>query len=345
MNQAMERIDKLKNNLIPRSEALKSFAPFDLCKTVSVGGGAKTSFKENDIGNYIFKSGSDEFVADKSSIIKLSRIVGIPESYVEKIPSELLFPHLTYWLTDSMVGASALVSEEKDKNGRQKIAGFLKEKAEYYPISNVLKQADKVGKDYYIEGLSSFGWRSADFGIVYPKYEFDISLGVEKNDYIYGGVKVKMSMFGEHALKISAFLLTLVCMNGMISYKEFFTYNRRLTEQSTDEFVYDGMNAAIGALDKEVEKVKSLKSVPVDHAHIIPYVESMFDKMGVHKRIRLNILNEIVAKAPKTMYELMNAITAAAHTVENKVDVFNLQLIGGFVSEHSSTCVACHRPL
>jgi len=338
-----ESIVKLKDNLVDRDKAYALLTPFDGCVEEEFGGGQNLSFRPKEDDVVVLLKGSKEYSLEKPSLVKLSRLVGIPESYVEKIPVDLLFPHLSYWLKDKEVVVKGLL-KGKDSDGRDRICGFLKENAEYYPATNVLRQADKIGTDYFLEGAEDISWRSGTFGLVFPKYEFDVSQEIGVNDYIYGGVKIRLSMFGEQAFKISAFLLTLICMNGMVSYKDIFTFNRHRATVGMDEFVYDGLNASLSALSKQVDSVRTLKNIALDSEHIVPYVEAMFDKIGIHQRTRVGVLEAIVSKSPKTMYELMNAITAAAHTVENRNDVFNLQLLGGFVVDHAERCGSCHRP-
>jgi hypothetical protein len=211
---------------------------------------------------------------------------------------------------------------------------------------NILRQVDKISTDYLVESPDTVNWRNATFGIVFPKYEFFIKdRNPEKGDFIYGGIKFRASMFGEFPMKISAFLMTLVCLNGMISANEVYSFNRkRMGGGGEDEFIADGMKQGLSVLQAEIDRVTALKKFPLDHAHIVPYIESAFDNMGINQASRLAVSDSIIEKNPKTLYDLMQAITWSVRHLKNHDETYGVQQLGGFIATHASRCGECHRP-
>jgi hypothetical protein len=66
--------------------------------------------------------------------------------------------------------------------------------------------------------------------------------------------------------------------------------------------------------------------------------------MAVNQKSREAILTKIVEKNPRNLYQLMNAITETAHSIENRGEVMAIQSLGGFVTSHSHSCAKCKRP-
>ena len=344
-----DRMAKLQTDLLPREDALKKFKEFDGCKEETVGGGAKVKFTSFDDTHVIMEHNKEEYKVGKEGFEKLCRIVGIPATYVEKTPWSLFYPHLQHWLTDKgMVVKYIQKTNSVDKDGRKKVVSFMKEGASFYPVNNVLRIADKFGTDYVVESASEVTWRDASFGIVFPKHEFEIKDKVSKGDYVYGGMKVKYSPIGEFPFKMSAFFMTLVCMNGMISANEIYKFSKKSAINGEDEFIEQSFKTGLDVLGVEVGRIQALKDVKLtDGEHIVSYIHAMFDRAGMGHKSRTLILERIQTAAPTDLYGLMNAVTAASHDVEenHRADVYDIQALGGDLVNHASTCGTCHRPM
>jgi hypothetical protein len=343
---ATDRLEKLQKSLLTPDKALEKLVPYEDCKEILVKGVSEFDHHPNMENAYVMRFGNSEFMVTQDSYIKLSRLVGIPAPYATKTPPQLLFPHLSYWLGTGGVGVKAFVREDhKDKDGRTIVSGFAREEAFYYPISRVFAQVEKVRPEFLVEGLDDVSWRNSTFGVVLPEHEFFIDLKkAEQGDYLYGGMKVHMSMLGEFPLKLSAFLLTLVCLNGAVSRDEVYTYNRKFGFDGLDEWVLDGVKNAITALDVEVEKVKRLAEIFISAEAISPFIGHIFDMVGVNQKTRKAVLENIINRTPRTLYELMNAVTEVTHGIENRAEVYPLQALGGFIASHADSCQTCHRP-
>jgi len=350
MNQAVsERVEKLKKGLLTKDEALFKAAPFESCQEAFISGQVGFMHSPNKDGEYVMTHGSKEYSFNEDGIEKISRLVGIPSTYVEKVPKDLLFPHLAYWINSGDMAVKAFVRADKvDDGGRPIIMGFAHRDAFYYPLSRFLAQVDTVRSDYLVEGFEDVTWRNSCFGLVFPDSEFMVetpSSEIQKGDHLYGGIKFRGSMLGESPMKISAFFLTLVCMNGMVSVDEVYTYNRRFGVDGVDGWITDGINCAVSALGSEVDKVRRLTSMAIGPTEIVPYVNHMFDQRNIPTSVRKSVLELIVEKNPRNLYELLNAITATAHIVEKRQEVYSLQSLGGYVASHAESCAVCHRPL
>ncbi len=342
-----DRLTQLQSRLISKEVALEKLAPYEDCKELLVKGPSEFDFHPYAEKDFVMRYNNSEYSVSNDAFTKLNRLVGIPAPYTMKVPPQLMFPHLSYWLNEGMHPVKAFVREEnKDKEGRPIISGFAREDAFYYPISRLLEQVDKVRPDYLIEGLEDISWRNSTFGIVFPEHEFMVDLHdeVKKGDFLYGGIKIRMSILGEFASKLSAFLLTLACLNGMVSRDEVYTYNKRGGFDGVDEWVIDGIKNGITALNVEVEKVTRLTSITIPPEAIASYVSHIFDRVGTSQKTREAVLENIISKAPRNLYELMNAVTEVAHTIENRGEVYALQALGGFVASHADSCEKCHRP-
>jgi hypothetical protein len=342
MSDIKKRVEKLKTGLIAKDKALQKIQPFENCGEVVVSGKTTLDFHPDKDGHFVMKNQGNDYEMTESAFMKLIRLCGITENYGRKIPKQLLFPHISYWLND---GGKTLKAFTRPNGGIPSIAGFAKEDAYFYPISRFMEQMDKVNEGYYLEGLDDVTWRNSTFGIVFPEFEFDVPDKVEKGDWVYGGIKVRTSLLGEFPTRISAFLLTLVCMNGMISANEIYTYNRKQGFDGQDAFIVDGLQMALGALSQEVERVGALKQLAVDHEHVTNYINHVFDQMGVNQKSRVAVLEKVIQKNPQNLYELMNAVTSVAHTIENRGEAYHIQSVGGYIVQHAETCKACYRPL
>lgn len=337
------RLESLKDGLLTKEEALEQIKPFENCAEAVISGKTIVMEDPDKDQHFVMRNQGKEYSVNEAAFAKASRLIGIPETYVRKVPSELLFPHLAYWLDD---GGKALKAFVRPNGGdRPSVVGFAKEDAYYYPLSRVIQQMDKVSEEYYFEGLEHVSWRNTTFGLVFPQFEFGIKDTVEKGDWLYGGIKVRMSLLGEFPTKISAFLLTLACLNGMVSANEIVTYNRKFGLDGQDVWMVDSLEKSLGALTAEVDRVQALTTMAVDNEHVTRYLNHVFNEMGVNQKSRLAILDQIIQKQPQSLYELMNVITSVAHTIENREEVYNLQALGGYLVQHSESCGSCHRPL
>ncbi len=341
------RLDKLRENLLPKEEALQVIEPFENCEELLVKGKSEFDFNPHNQDFFVMRYGNQEYSVSEDSLTKLGRLVGIPATYSEKMPKQFIFPHLSYWLADGDMGVKAFIRPSvKDSQGRPVVSSFAREDAFYYPVSRLLAQIDKVRPNYLVEGLNNITWRDSTFGIVFPEHEFNVEFkgDTKPGDFLYGGIKMRTSLIGEFPTKISAFLLTLVCLNGMVSRDEIYTFNRRSGFDGLDEWMIDGVKNALGALESEVEKVRRLTGIEIEDESIPPYVAHMFDMMNVPAKSREAVLTQIIKKHPKNLYDLMNAVTEVAHTIDNKQEVYAIQSLGGFVASHAESCNQCHRP-
>jgi hypothetical protein len=348
MTTAIERVEKLRENFLTKDQAIEKASVFENCQELLVKGKTKFDFHPTVGNTFVMSHGTNEYLVSQESFVKLCRLVGVPSTYAEKMPAQFLFPHLSYWLADGDVGVKAFIRPTNGSGDqRPKIAGFAKEDAFYYPLSRILEQVDKVRPDYLVEGLTDVTWRDTTFGLIFPETEFMVDVGkneLKRGDHLFGGVKVRTSLLGEFPSKVAAFFMTLVCLNGMISRDEIYTFNRRLGFEGLDEWLVDGVTSAIGALESEIGKVRRLADIDIPDEAIPPYISHMFDQMGINQKTREAVLGKLVERHPRNLYDLMNAITEVAHTIENRREVYTLQALGGFVTSHAESCERCHRP-
>ena len=343
MTERNEHLARLQEKLLTKEQALERIQGYEDCSEILLRGRSHFQMHPSLDSHFILEHDNNEYVFNQHGFEKMCRLVGVPHTYTRKIPSQLLFPHLEYWLADGEVGVKAFMRGTADEDGRLPVAGFAHEDAYYYPISRIFEKVEEVTSDYLVEGMEDIGWRRSDFGLVFPDTQFEVT-SPEVGDHLYGGVKIQHSLLGETPFKISAFLLTLACLNGMVSVDEIYTFNRKQGLEGEDEWIVTGVQNAIGALNSEVEKVRNLTGVTITNEEIPAYVSHAFDKRGINKKTREAILQQIIARNPRNLYDLMNSITEVAHNIENRSEVYAIQSLGGFVASHSDSCGNCHRP-
>lgn len=343
MTEQNEQMSRFEEKLLTKEQALERIQGYEGCSEVLLRGRTEFEIHPSLDNHYIMRHDGIEYMFTQHGFEKMNRLVGVPHTYTRKIPSQLMFPHLQHWLNEGEVGVKAFLRSDPDGDGRLPVAGFAHEDSYYYPISRILERVDEVTTDYRIEGLDDVGWRRSNFGLVFPETQFEVE-NAEVGDILYGGVKVQHSLLGETPFKISAFLLTLACLNGMVSVDEIYTFNRKQGLEGEDEWIVTGVQNAMGALNSEVEKVRRLTAVPITNEEIPPYVSHAFDQRGINKKTREAVLQRIISKNPQNLYELMNAVTEVAHDIENRGEVLAIQSLGGFVASHSDSCGNCHRP-
>ena len=130
----------------------------------------------------------------------------------------------------------------------------------------------------------------------------------------------------------------------MVSTDELHTFNRNAGLEGQDDWMLEKVQESIAALKSEVDKVRRLTAVPITNEEIPPYVAHAFDSRGINKKTREAVLGKIIERNPSNLYDLMNAITEVAHSIENRREVYEIQALGGFVTSHADSCDNCHRP-
>lgn len=161
---------------------------------------------------------------------------------------------------------------------------------------------------------------------VFPKMERDIKLG----DPVQWGVQIKNSEVGAAQFSIDSFVLRLVCKNGLVVAKVMSQRHvgKRLGENLSDEAIRaddkafwlaarDELRAAIS--ETQFETVVQTLRETTDGAVItapIAATERLAKTYSLSDGEKEAVLTQLAVNGDMTRWGALNAITAAAHSVE-----------------------------
>lgn len=280
------------------------------------------------------QAGSRTFRISSEAYGKLGRLVGIPVGYLSRTPVELMVPHVNHWLTSGKLAVLGYAVEDTTVR--------LVGKGLDTPISclQVLDALEAVA-----------GRELSAHHVVHNLYDTCFSIttseerAVQPGDPVRSGITVETSYAGLVPLQISAYVHRLVCTNGAISSEHVYRHSHRLGEGTT-EWLRDVLALAVGAADREVERLRQMREVRLT-GHLAESLESIFAEYSVPTRYREGLTEQVLNAPPETLYDLYNLITQVG---SNDVDVLaqpqmarRLMRAGGRMAQHHELCNQCHR--
>lgn len=292
-----------------------------------------------EAGKIKFKYGKTKYGVTSSAYRKLGQVLGVPGSYIEKTPHELMVPHMNFWLLNKGVPALGFASQNEVIQ--------LFSKGTLNPISNldVLDAVhDVVGDDKIsIHHVSHDVWHTA-YSIVTHSEKT-----VAPGEIFRTGVAIENSYAQASSLTISAYAHKLTCSNGAFSVENVYRYTRRGEGNGHKEWVHDAVTEAFAAAEGvEIRRLQDMRNVRFN-GHLADSLLSIYTEFAVPTAIRSEITDRLLNANAGTLYDIYNAITDIA---SNHPDVTSdsemsrrLMRVGGQVAAHPSVCEACHRVL
>ena len=217
LENVFNRVDALSQNCFDQNVNVNDLS-FDNLDSVSIAG----------------ESHPLKTIAQRS----ISWRLGIPFQYLRKCPPEIQSLNLNYW-----------IEHEKNEqlffrfDGREVRAIFT---PKYKPVDNfeVCERLDSMGygPDTQVQCSLDPGFMS--LSILDGKKAFDIN-----GDKFKPGISISNSEVGLASLSIAAFILRLVCTNGMVSKTEISASYRHVSTKILDEFpaTMDKVSLELGA--------------------------------------------------------------------------------------------------
>ena len=217
LEKVFNRVDALSQNCFDQNVNVNDLS-FDNLDSVSIAG----------------ESHPLKTIAQRSITWRL----GIPFQYLRKCPPEIQSLNLNYW-----------IEHEKNEqlffrfDGRDVRAIFT---PKYKPVDNfeVCERLDSMGygPDTQVQCSVDPGFMS--LSILDGKKAFDIN-----GDKFKPGISISNSEVGLASLSIAAFILRLVCTNGMVSKTEISASYRHVSTKILDEFpaTMDKVSLELGA--------------------------------------------------------------------------------------------------
>jgi hypothetical protein len=244
--------------------------------------------------------------------------LGIPYNYLAKCPPELQKEQMSYWIK----------SERREKlfvrfDGEEVRAVFT---PRYKPVDNfeVLARLDEMGYTPDTKVQCSLDGEFMLLSIPDGRRQFKIN-----GDKMTPGISVSNSEVGLASLSVSAFILRLVCTNGMVSKNEISASYRHISTKILTELP-QVFQKVIDGLGKQKDRLKLSLESPV--ADPLATIERFNRQFALGEREKDAVAWAWPQEAGETMFAVVNAYTRAAAMEGLPAESsFRLQRIGGEV--------------
>jgi len=248
---------------------------------------------------------------------EIANRLGVPYSYLRKCPEDVQAYNLNHWI-------------KKEKNeelffrfdGRDVRAVFT---PRYVPVDNVtvMERLDTLGFGPETKVQCRLDGNFMMLNIPDPGKEFVITA----NDKMRPGISIGNSETGIASLSIAAFILRLVCTNGLISKTATTSSFRHVSTDILDRFP-EAMISLAGELERQQQQLKfSLASRVENPESTITFFNRQFG-LGEHERQAVEW--GWIFEAGETMYNIVNAYTKASQYEGLPADsAHKLQRVGG----------------
>jgi len=249
----------------------------------------------------------------------ISNRLGIPYQYLKKCPEDIQADNLNYWIKHEK--NSELFFRFDGENKSDVRAIFT---TKYVPVDNfeVLFKLDSMGYKPETKVQCSLDPEFMSLSIPDGKKAFEID-----GDKFNPGISISNSEVGLASLSISAFILRLICTNGLISTSGVSASYRHVSTKILEEFpnVLEKVSAELG--NKRDQFKISMDSI----------VDNPDSSMEIFNRqFQLNKIEQDAVEwgwchdVGETMFHVIQAYTKGAqHKDLNAESSFKLQRTGG----------------
>jgi len=243
--------------------------------------------------------------------------LGIPFQYLRKCPPEIQSLNLNYWI-------------EHEKNDQlffrydgQEVRAIFTPK--YKPVDNfeICERLDSMGYGSDTQVQCSLDPEFMSLSILDGKKAFDVN-----GDKFKPGISISNSEVGLASLSIAAFLLRLVCTNGLVSKTEISASYRHVSTKILDEFptTMDKVSYELGA---QKHKIGLSMESPVDEP--LKTIESFNRQFNLNQPQKDAVVDWAwPQEMGDNMFAVVNTYTRASQfkglSAENS---YQLQRVGG----------------
>jgi hypothetical protein len=244
--------------------------------------------------------------------------LGIPYNYLAKCPQELQAEQMNHWIK----------SERREQlfvrfDGEDVRAVFT---PRYKPVDNfeVIARLDEMG---YAPDTKVQCHLDGEFMLLsIPDGKRSFKIGTDK---MTPGLSIGNSEIGLSSLSVSAFILRLVCTNGMVSKDEISASYRHISNKILTELPQVFQKVADG-LGKQKDRLKLSLESPV--ADPLTTIERFNRQFALGEREKEAVSWAWPQEAGETMFNVVNTYTrAAAMDGLPAESSFKLQRVGGEV--------------
>jgi hypothetical protein len=244
--------------------------------------------------------------------------LGIPFNYLAKCPQELQAEQMNHWIK----------SEKREQlfvrfDGEEVRAVFT---PRYKPVDNfeVLTRLDEMGYTPDTKVQCSLDGEFMLLSIPDGRRQFKIN-----GDRMTPGISISNSEVGLASLSVSAYLLRIVCSNGMVSKTEISASYRHVSTKILTELpqVFEKVGDGLG---KQKERLKISLESPV--ADPLATIERFNRQFALGEREKEAVAWAWPQEAGETMFHVVNTYTRAAAMEGLPAESsFRLQRVGGEV--------------
>lgn len=252
----------------------------------------------------------------------ISTRLGVPYQYLERCPAQLQAENLNHWLRS-----------EKNKelffrfDGDEVRAIFT---PRYVPIDNleILQTLFQIGLRPNIAVQVHFDAGMLVLNIPDPQKAFDLP----GNDRLMPGLSIANSEVGLSSLSVSAYLLRLVCTNGLIARENIGSTSHRHISEKTLRQLPAILTQVHLSCDQQQHRLKISRETPVeDPVATIAAFNRQF-QLGRNEREAVDWAWP--QEEGETMFNVINAYTKGAQHPELDAEgAYRLQKTGGRLLE------------
>jgi hypothetical protein len=245
--------------------------------------------------------------------------LGIPYQYLRKCPPEIQSMNLNYWIEQEK--NEQLFFRFDGRDVREVRAIFT---PKYKPVDNfeICERLDSMGYGPDTQVQCSLDPEFMSLSILDGKKSFEIN-----GDKFRPGISISNSEVGLASLSIAAFLLRLVCTNGMVSKTEISASYRHVSTKILDEFpqVMEKVSYELAA-----QKHKIGLSIESKVDNPLKTIESFNRQFNLNQSQKEAVEWAFPLEAGNTIFAVVNTYTRASQfkglSAENS---YQLQRIGG----------------
>ena len=297
LSKVMERVETMSRNHVDQFIGVKDISFQDL-KTIRIGEDA-----------YILRPIAQQSIANR---------LGIPIQYLRKCPEDIQALNMNHW-----------IKYEKNEelffrfDGNDVRAVFT---PRYIPTDNleVLQKFDALNYDPETRVQCSLDDEFMSLSIPDGNQTFQVN-----GEKMIPGISVSNSEVGLASLSIAAFMLRLVCTNGMISKTEVSASYRHVSAKILSELpgVFSNVSQELG---RQKEQVRLSLESKVENPETT--ISSFNHQFQLNKEEKEAVEWALPIEYGQTMFHVVNVYTKAAQYRDLPADSsYRLQRVGGMI--------------
>lgn len=330
--------------LLTKDELLTQAAPFEEVEPIDIHLGEKVRFVQDLQHEISLVYNKREIQLEPSAIESLTSRIGMPKTYLKKIPKEqiptLVLPHLNFWYSEQFADQTMRLLSINDRA----IMVSPRTNNRYVKISEVVHAIERqLGKEnvvgYHKPWLHN--WENVEFSVVTPK-----TAEVKEGDPMNAGIRIQHNLLGTGPSRLTAYMFRQWCSNGAITMDNLDTWSSRNNEEDFSLWIQKSTREAGLVFNKEISRLKKLIEIPTN-GNSADILTGVLEGSGVPQNLQTEVRNTFIDENVENLYDVYNILTR----IGTHSEYFNehpnsrglLERVGANLSLHSKFCPTCHR--